>query len=204
MKFTTEDVALIRSRYLAGEGSTRIAKDFGVSFGAILKLLRINGVKTRPSNESKKIPELEFWQHVKGSADLNGCWEWQGTRNPNGYGMFASKKRAHRISWEITRGPIPRGMFVCHKCDNPPCVRPDHLFIGTQKENMQDMHSKGRRQGNGLDGEKHHQAKLKVADVIEIRKRVSSGESRASVAASYGVTPENVSCIALGKTWRSV
>lgn len=75
------------------------------------------------------------------------CWEWLGTKNPNGYGSFSSRYfsgLAHRASWEIFVGPIPDGLFICHKCDNKSCVNPEHLFLGTQYDNMQDKAQKDR------------------------------------------------------------
>jgi len=77
----------------------------------------------------------------------SGCWEFTGSRHPNGYGLFSSKfeRRAHRFSWLMHHGPIPKGLFVCHSCDNPPCVRIDHLWLGTAQQNMQDMARKNRR-----------------------------------------------------------
>lgn len=88
-----------------------------------------------------------FWERV-GKSD--GCWEWTGYRAPAGYGQLGRGPRneglalAHRLSWEFHYGPIPDGLLVCHRCDNPPCVRPDHLFLGTFVDNAQDMVSKGR------------------------------------------------------------
>lgn len=77
----------------------------------------------------------------------SGCWEWSGTRNSGGYGdirVDCRTTKAHRYSWEIHNGPIPAGMLVCHKCDNPPCVNPSHLFLGTARDNVNDMIKKGR------------------------------------------------------------
>lgn len=90
-----------------------------------------------------------FWRHVIKSADSNGCWTWDGAKHqPFGYGMFGTTRRktvgAHRFSYEVHFGPIPEGLQVCHRCDNPPCVRPDHLFLGTQADNIHDMIRKGR------------------------------------------------------------
>lgn len=93
---------------------------------------------------TKTPPEERFWDKV---VKTESCWLWDASVDRKGYGKInhnGKPKSAHRLSYEIAYGPIPEGMFVCHKCDNPPCVRPDHLFIGTNKDNMADMKSKGR------------------------------------------------------------
>src|SRR5215831_7021758 len=88
-----------------------------------------------------------FWSHV---SKADGCWEWTAYRDPAGYGRLGagSKKAgvilAHRFSWIIHFGPIPEGIHVCHHCDNPPCVRPEHLFLGSNADNHADMRAKGR------------------------------------------------------------
>lgn len=87
-----------------------------------------------------------FWARV---SKGDGCWEWMGYRDPRGYGRlsrsaWSSPRLAHRYSWELTLGEIPDGLYVCHHCDNPPCVNPDHLFVGTARDNNDDKLSKGR------------------------------------------------------------
>jgi hypothetical protein len=89
-----------------------------------------------------------FWSHVE---IRNGCWEWTASRDPHGYGKATDAKRrgamAHRLAWKIMYGPIPPGLLILHRCDNPPCVRPAHLSLGTHSDNMKDMAAKGRHRG---------------------------------------------------------
>jgi hypothetical protein len=100
---------------------------------------------------SKPVPFLDrFWSRVA-EGEPDECWEWIGARGPQGYGMFQVKirmaRRAHRISYELAHGPIPEGMQVLHRCDNPPCVNPAHLRLGTARDNTYDMLAKGRHVG---------------------------------------------------------
>lgn len=85
-----------------------------------------------------------FWQHVK-VGDPSECWLWTGSKHKQGYGLYgAGPRRAHRIAWTLIHGEIPPGLQVLHRCDNPPCVNPAHLFLGTDKDNHQDKAAKGR------------------------------------------------------------
>lgn len=136
---------------------------------------------------------------------LDECWTWTGRPNSGGYGTLrvgGVSTPAHRASYETYVGPIPAGLKVLHRCDNPPCIRPSHLFLGTRADNVADMLAKGRaRHGRG---EGLGQSKLREQDVRDIRRRRAEGESRRSVAAAFSITATNVDWIVSGHTWRHV
>lgn len=145
-------------------------------------------------------PEGRFWTKVQQG---DGCWEWQASRRL-GYGRFWLNGRfvaAHRFAWEQENGSVPEGLEVCHRCDNPPCVRPDHLFLGTTQENINDMVAKGRHRGP--IGERAPKAKLTADKVREIRNRYPAEPIRA-LAREYSVSPHSIRCIVQGRTWRHV
>ena len=133
-----------------------------------------------------------------------GCWEWTASRQPGGYGQVIYNgrvTRAHRVAYLIFVGPIPPGMFVCHRCDNRACVNPAHLFLGTHNDNMRDAVSKGRMSRQGKPGESNGRAKLTRGDVSEIRLRVAQGATQISLARLYGVGPTAISRIIKGRSW---
>lgn len=120
-----------------------------------------------------------FWKSVK--RNKSGCWEWGGSKDGNGYGMLSTKKgkaavKAHRLSWTIHFGEILHGLFVCHACDNPGCVNPDHLLLGTHRANIEDMKQKGRQQRVSRPGEKNNSALLTNKEAKKIRELYKTGE----------------------------
>lgn len=153
----------------------------------------------------------KFWKMVD-FGEENECWIWKGGTNGSGNGLGhgklvisrdhgkAKNEYAHRISWVLHYGQIPDGMFVCHHCDNPPCVNPKHLFIGTQVDNMKDMASKGRT-GKGAFGERQHSAKLKEKDVVEIKTALRDGQKMSVLSKRFGVTIQAIHHIKTGRSW---
>lgn len=155
-----------------------------------------------------------FWPRVKKTAN---CWVFKGRTDKDGYGVlnvYGGAARAHRYSWEIHFGPIPDGLWVLHHCDNPPCVRPDHLFLGTTIDNNKDRHLKGRtaaglRSGTNTHpesyrGKRSNNARLTEDVVREIRARVAAGESHVSVAQTVGMSRATIGMIARRETWKDV
>jgi hypothetical protein len=144
--------------------------------------------------------EERFWQKVdkRGPDD---CWEWTAGRRST-YGTFAPahhvSRYAHRMAWELTHGPIPKGLDVLHSCDNRPCCNPAHLFLGTNAENSADMVAKGRQ----ARGEKVNTARLNSDQIIEIRRRYHPRVVTQKMLADwYGVKQVTIQKIVQGLTW---
>jgi len=149
-----------------------------------------------------------FWKYVQKS---DGCWLWTGATTNGGYGVIQSGPRparivrAHRLSYEMHFGPFDESLDVCHRCDNPRCVRPDHLFVGTAKTNVADMVAKGRASSGGVRGERHGRAKLTEAQVLAIRAAYASGTtSQRQLARDYAVDRGTIRFIVMRKHWTHV
>ncbi len=139
----------------------------------------------------------------------SGCWEWSGATGCNGYcRIYCHERRrlvvAHRVSWEIHRGPIPEGMLVCHRCDNRKCVNPDHLFLGTYQDNYQDMVDKGRRTWKPWTAGVKWAAKVNPQKVRQIRQLASMGVHPKKLSEMFGVCAVNIRLIIRRKTWADV
>lgn len=132
-----------------------------------------------------------------------GCWIWTGTITSRGYGQLLSSNKkiyAHRAAFEAFVGEIPEGMVVCHTCDNVHCVNPDHLFLGTQKDNLQDM----KRKGRSTRGERNTQSKLIEENIIDIRSLLDAGWTQEQVAKQYNVSRQAIGSIKTGRNWNHV
>lgn len=162
------------------------------------------GAIARPAWVKLPTPTTDrFWEKVAKGKD---CWLWTGAHTAAGYGVMFSGGRmelAHRLGWTIAHGTVPPRMYVLHRCDNPQCVRPDHLFLGTPRDNTLDMVAKGRH--GTLRGERHQAAKITEAQAAEIKDRVlRKGERQVDICREMGLRQSMVSAIVNGRNWRHV
>lgn len=154
-----------------------------------------NGKTLRDRFEEKYIPEPN-----------SGCWLWVGATNGGRYGKITAHDPprtsllAHRVAYELYRGPIPAGMLVCHKCDNIICVNPDHLFLGDTSDNARDAVAKGR---GHFHWRRNPKTALSPEIVANIRRLTAAGERPKDLAARYGVTPETIYSVINHQTWKA-
>lgn len=168
----------------------------------------VRGHVPPPTHRDEDI-RRRFWSRVEKDGpvpphrpELGPCWVFTGaSKGPLGHARMHVRNRvvlAHRLSWEWANGSIGQGLFVLHHCDNGACVRPEHLFLGTQLDNMRDMVRKGRKAA----GERHPMAKLTAQDAAAVRQALAAGEPTAAIAARFGVSRTTVGDIGRGRIWR--
>ena len=158
----------------------------------------------------KPIPTKEkFWRYVQ---KTDSCWNWVGGIDKDKYGTIMTckaegkihRKRAHRVSWEIHNGQIPDRLWVLHHCDNPSCVNPEHLFLGTPKDNTQDMIRKGRHGKTGCRGENHRNVKLNWEKVNQIRQLFSTGKfTKRDLGKMFNIGDRQIGYIVRFEMWRN-
>jgi hypothetical protein len=149
-----------------------------------------------------------FWSKVDLGGDV--CWVWTASRNAMGYGQFRTGSKrdktarcslAHRVSWELENGPVPVGMCVLHRCDNPACVRPSHLFLGTRTDNAADKVAKGRQSRTRMPGASNPNAALTAQQVSAIRAMAARGVTGAAIARLYGISKSTACRVIKGRRY---
>lgn len=183
---------------------------FGHVKGQPMRFCRGHYLKLYPLTKGYRRPPIEerFWKHVDKSGD---CWTWTGSVSGNGYGAIrynGKQTGAHRVAWILAYGDIPNGMVVRHSCDNPLCVRIDHLSLGTVVENSQDMVERNRASRIGpkspAQGERNGSAILTESNVRTIRKEHSAGKTTKALARQFNVSVATVQHIVARLTWKHV
>jgi hypothetical protein len=185
-------------REMASMGDAAIAEALGRSLSSVCSRASALGVRLGRCDPSRLITSPEQFMERVEFDPFGGCWLWARHKSQSEYGATMIRGKhvlAHRLSWEIHRGPIPGGMFVCHKCDVRMCVNPDHLFLGTHAENMADMIAKGRRRTV---------AKITEADARRVLSLLRSGVGPTEAARRVGVTASTARNIAYGNSWKHI
>lgn len=193
------DVFDIQRRLESGETYKSIGEDYGCHRGTIRNALLAKGLaKTSGGGPKEKRRRAAFFAKIDQSGE---CWEWLG-RKYRGYGEYGSDnpRRAHRIMWTMENGPIPDGKVIMHKCDNPGCVNPDHLSLGTQADNIADAKKKNRTaRGNGIKNSRLDEKKVRV-----IRARYGLRLNIEDLAKMFDVAPTTIHAVLQRRTWRHV
>lgn len=152
-----------------------------------------------------------FERFVKFTRYENGCWIWTGARRTSGYGVFklnGKAESAHRVSYKLFKGDIPPGVFVCHTCDNPICVNPDHLFLGTASDNMMDAQSKGRLViPEGIRFKKGHIPNFTTItkeQAVQVKLMIKKGMRNKDISEITGINYQTIVDIKRGKSFRNI
>jgi len=184
--------------------ATALAVEFGIH-NSLVGHIKFGKRLPRCERAPKPKPVVNWrerlWRHIS-PEPMSGCWLWTASETQFGYGQINYKRRperAYRLAWLLYRGEIPRGALVCHKCDNPPCCNPDHLFLGTHQDNCDDRERKGR--SRPPLGERHAHARLTAADVLRIRA-LAGTRTLESLAEEYGVWNSTIYRAQSGKIWK--
>lgn len=177
---------------------TQVADQIGIRRHSVGKRRRKLGI---PSFRCSRTLEECFWPKVDKNGP-NGCWEWAAGRDKDSYGKFRSgvgfARSAHRFAWFLAFGEIPEGLWVLHRCDNPPCCNPSHLFLGNAAQNNADMAKKGR----AARGARNGRVKLTEEEVYKIRKlHATNNYTQEALSKTFGVSQAHISYIILGKSW---
>ncbi len=150
--------------------------------------------------------ESSFWMSVD-VAGPGGCWPWLGAKLPKGYGWLRVRGvfyRAHRYAWAAVHGPIPDGAMICHRCDNPPCCNPAHLWLGDAASNNADREAKGRTRLADQTGEANGNHVLTTEDVERVKVELRMGATNRALGERYGVHHSQISNIRRGRSWSNV
>jgi len=205
MNKNDEKDQIICQLYVAGCARYEISMKVGVSIPTIDKVVRKNGIQKRLDNHSaRKLTLQERLERCIDQTNLSGCWTWTGSMAGSGYGAinYNNKKlAAHRVAYQIYKGD-PGDLFVLHKCDNPICVNPEHLFLGTNLDNAKDRQAKGRCYA--AKGIKNSNAKLSVDDILKIRELATLGVSYSEIGRRFGISHNQASLIHKRKAWSHI
>ena len=187
------DKNIVKSLHDTGLGARKIAIELGLTREIIRRVFKELNIKY-PKQEKTNIDTI-----LKRVNKLpnNGCWEWQGHKNNDGYGLvtFEGKHQGvHRLVYKLMKGYVPPGLYVCHKCDNPICCNPDHLFIGTPTDNQIDCEIKNR----------HPRSKIDFAKALEIRRLFNSGISKKEISTQFNLSLPQICRIMKGECWAEV
>lgn len=214
-RFTEDTKKTIINEYSTDKSQTlsSLAKKYVCAVGTIRNILLKENIPIRSISEIQTKTKTfgqedhkRFWDKVN-KKTATECWEWTASKDYCGYGRFVfrdSLLSAHRVSWEIHNGKILNGFHVLHKCDNPGCVNPTHLFLGTHQDNMNDRGAKNRAKGGKRLGEKNGASRFKESDIIAIRALSKQGIKQKEIAQQFGTTQSVISAIINRKYWTHI